>query len=113
MPSPQAFNLSQDTRQRRILFRSWHRGMREMDLVLGRFATAEIARLSSELDDYERLLEAQDATYSAGLPLKRKYRAYTILRFYGKSVPSIAMPVNPSITRLRSGCWPGAPKTFN
>jgi antitoxin CptB len=32
-----------------------------MDLVLGRFADAEIARLCvSELDDYELLLEAQD-----------------------------------------------------
>jgi antitoxin CptB len=49
-------------RQRRILFRSWHRGMREMDLILGRFIDAQIASLSeSELDDYERLLEAPDA----------------------------------------------------
>jgi antitoxin CptB len=35
--------------------------MREMDLVLGRFADAEIAGLGSrELYDYERLLEAED-----------------------------------------------------
>ena len=48
-------------RQRRILFRSWHRGMREMDLILGRFADAQIANLTeSELCDYERLLEAPD-----------------------------------------------------
>jgi antitoxin CptB len=48
-------------RQRRILFRSWHRGMREADLILGRFADAEIAKLcESELDDYECLLEAAD-----------------------------------------------------
>jgi antitoxin CptB len=61
LPSLQASDLSLDARQRRILFRSWHRGMREMDLVLGRFADAEIASLgSSELDDYELLLEAQD-----------------------------------------------------
>ncbi|HEX3495768.1 MAG TPA: succinate dehydrogenase assembly factor 2 [Methylocella sp.] len=61
MPTLQASNLSLDARRRRILFRSWHRGMREMDLVLGRFADAEIGSLgSSELDDYERLLEAQD-----------------------------------------------------
>ena len=54
-------NLSLDARRRRIVFRSWHRGMREMDLILGPFADAEIARLcKSELDDYERLLEAQD-----------------------------------------------------
>lgn len=61
MLGPQASNLSLDARRRRILFRSWHRGIREMDLVLGRFADAEIASLgSSELDDYECLLEAQD-----------------------------------------------------
>jgi antitoxin CptB len=56
-----AKTLGLSARQKRILFRSWHRGMREMDLLLGRFANAEIGNLSSsELDDYELLLEAQD-----------------------------------------------------
>ncbi|MBE0694406.1 MAG: succinate dehydrogenase assembly factor 2 [Aquamicrobium sp.] len=50
-----------DARRRKLLFRSWHRGMREMDLILGSFADAEIAILSdSELDDYERILEVAD-----------------------------------------------------
>jgi antitoxin CptB len=50
-----------DPRRRRLLFRSWHRGIREMDLVYGRFADAMIAGLSdAELDDYERLLELPD-----------------------------------------------------
>jgi antitoxin CptB len=50
-----------DTRRRRILFRSWHRGMKEVDLILGGFAEAQIADLSeAELDDFETLLEAQD-----------------------------------------------------
>jgi antitoxin CptB len=50
-----------DRRRRRLLFRSWHRGIVEMDLVLGRFADAEIARWSEvQLDDYERLLEIPD-----------------------------------------------------
>jgi len=50
-----------DTRRRRLLFRSWHRGIREMDLVFGRFADAQIAVLSdAELEDYERLLELPD-----------------------------------------------------
>ena len=30
-------------RRRRTLFRAWHRGIREMDLIMGRFADAEIA----------------------------------------------------------------------
>jgi antitoxin CptB len=50
-----------DARQRKLLFRSWHRGMREMDLILGSFADAEIEGLSAdELDQYERLLEIND-----------------------------------------------------
>jgi len=50
-----------DPRRRRLLFRSWHRGMREMDLVLGRFADAQIAALTDqELDEYERWLEVPD-----------------------------------------------------
>jgi antitoxin CptB len=48
-------------RQRRLLFRSWHRGIRETDLLLGRFADAHIADLSDrDLDDYERLLDVPD-----------------------------------------------------
>jgi antitoxin CptB len=50
-----------NARQRRLLFRSWHRGIREADLLLGRFADAHIADLSeSELDAYERLLDVPD-----------------------------------------------------
>ncbi|QOF71825.1 succinate dehydrogenase assembly factor 2 [Aminobacter sp. SR38] len=50
-----------DTRRRKLLFRSWHRGMREMDLILGSFADANIDRLSdAELDLYEVLLDITD-----------------------------------------------------
>ena len=50
-----------DPRRRRVLFRSWHRGIREMDLVLGRFADDNIDQLSDdELTVYEALMEAPD-----------------------------------------------------
>ena len=50
-----------DPRQRRILFLAWHRGIREMDLIMGRFADAAIDALSdAELDDFERLIEVPD-----------------------------------------------------
>jgi antitoxin CptB len=50
-----------DARRRRLLFRSWHRGIREMDIVYGNFADAHIALLSdAELDDYEKLLKLRD-----------------------------------------------------
>jgi antitoxin CptB len=51
-----------DVRRRRILFRSWHRGLREMDLIMGRFADAEIGSMSeADLDALERLIEVPDA----------------------------------------------------
>lgn len=50
-----------DPRCKRILFRCWHRGMKEMDLLLGGFANAEIDHLSEdELLELEHLLTASD-----------------------------------------------------
>jgi antitoxin CptB len=50
-----------DERRRRILFRAWRRGLREMDLVMGQFADANLAAMSeAELDEFERLLTAPD-----------------------------------------------------
>lgn len=55
-----------DVRRRRLLFRAWRRGVREMDLIVGRFADAHIGRLeASELDDFERLLQAPNASLYA------------------------------------------------
>ena len=48
-----------DPRRRRLLFRSWHRGTREADLIMGRFADAHIVAFSdAELDQFEHLLDA-------------------------------------------------------
>jgi antitoxin CptB len=50
-----------DPRRRRVLYRAWHRGTREMDLLLGRFADHSIAALSDgELDLFEQLMEVPD-----------------------------------------------------
>ncbi|MGN6098852.1 MAG: succinate dehydrogenase assembly factor 2 [Bosea sp. (in: a-proteobacteria)] len=50
-----------DPRRRKILFRAWHRGMREMDLIMGRFADDAIAGFDdAELDEFERLIEVLD-----------------------------------------------------
>ncbi len=51
-----------DTRRRKLLFRAWRRGVREMDLIVGRFADAHIDTLDEPaLDDFERLIEVPDA----------------------------------------------------
>ena len=50
-----------DERRRRLLFRSWHRGTREMDLIMGRFADAHIGELSdAELEAFERLTDVPE-----------------------------------------------------
>ena len=50
-----------DTRRRRLRFRAWHRGTREMDLLMGRFADGELSTLpETEVDELELLMEAPD-----------------------------------------------------
>ena len=52
---------TRETRLKRLRFRSWRRGIREMDLILGPFADAELAGLTeAELDAYERLMQEPD-----------------------------------------------------
>ena len=57
MPIP-----ANDIRRKRLLFRSWHRGTREADLILGSFAEAHLAGWdAAQLNEYEALLECSDA----------------------------------------------------
>jgi antitoxin CptB len=50
-----------DERRRRLLFHAWHRGMREVDLITGRFADAHIGSLSeTEVADFERLMDVPE-----------------------------------------------------
>ena len=48
-------------RCRRLLFRCWHRGTQESDLILGPFAERSLANLdSAQLDRFEALLDCTD-----------------------------------------------------
>lgn len=50
-----------ENRLKRLHMRSWRRGMKEMDLILGHFADDRLSALSgAELDLYERLLGEND-----------------------------------------------------
>lgn len=50
-----------DARRKKILFRSAHRGIKEMDIMIGGFASARIATLNDdELDELEALMEIPD-----------------------------------------------------
>ncbi len=55
MPEPR------DTRLRRLTMRSMRRGIREMDILMSRYAAARLAGLSDlDLDLYDTLLEEND-----------------------------------------------------
>ena len=57
-----------DDRRKRLLYRCWHRGTREMDLILGRFADAHLADLTdAELTELEALIELPDPDLYAAL----------------------------------------------
>lgn len=48
-------------RLKRLRMRSWRRGMKEMDLILGHFADDHLSDLGPrQLDDYERVLAEND-----------------------------------------------------
>lgn len=50
-----------DARRKKLKFRANHRGFKEMDLMMGHFAEAELDAMSdAELDQFEALLEAPD-----------------------------------------------------
>jgi antitoxin CptB len=51
----------QEAARKRLKFRSWHRGTREMDLLMGRFADAMLDSCDETLlTAYEALLEEND-----------------------------------------------------
>lgn len=57
-----------DLRRRKLLFRSWHRGLRELDLILGAFADASVGDLTeTEIEQYEHLLDIPDTELLAWL----------------------------------------------
>ena len=50
-----------EARLKRMRMRSWRRGTKEMDLVLGPYADGELAAMTvADLDAYDRLLEEND-----------------------------------------------------
>ena len=48
-----------DIRRKRLMYRSQHRGTKELDLLLGRFAAARLDALDpGQIDRFEALLDA-------------------------------------------------------
>lgn len=54
-------DIDQETRRRRAAYRAHHRGTKEMDWLVGRFADAHLAALEGDdLARFERFLEVPD-----------------------------------------------------
>ena len=54
-------NETLDNRRKRLLYRSWHRGTKEADLLLGSFAERHLCSFTpQQVDNYEALLGADD-----------------------------------------------------
>jgi antitoxin CptB len=50
-----------DDRRKRLLYRCWHRGMREMDFLMGYFADAHLEDMSEkDLSVFEQYLDVPD-----------------------------------------------------
>ena len=62
-PEPPAMTLERNlaARRKRLRFRCWHRGSREADLLLGRFADSHLDAFdAAQIDRFERLLACDD-----------------------------------------------------
>lgn len=76
--------------RKKLIFRSWHRGTREIDLLLGRFADAKIPELDEgELVLYDRFLNNSDPDIYSWLtgqepvpPAEDNAVVQTLLAFY-------------------------------
>ena len=55
------FSADDATRRKRLLWRATHRGIKEMDLILGGFVTRNLESISDpELDQLERIMDIPD-----------------------------------------------------
>lgn len=83
-------DLMDDTENRikRLLYRARHRGTKEMDFMLGRFAEAEAATLEADFPVFEAMLMMPDQPIQSWLsgeepPQEYKSLIERIRRFHG------------------------------
>ena len=81
-----------DVRRRKLLFHAWHRGMRETDLIHGRFDDGTIVQLTdAELTQFEHLMEVPDRellawiTGEAAVPPAHETPLFRRLRDFNRS----------------------------
>lgn len=61
MDGPSISTADMDPRRKKILYRAWHRGMKEMDLLMGHYADNKLPNMSEDdLNEFEKLIEVPD-----------------------------------------------------
>ena len=78
--------MTETIRSQRLRFRSWHRGTREMDLLMGSFADTHLQGFTAaQLDQYEAILQLNDPdlyNWIAGVqPLPAEHASEVMLLF--------------------------------
>jgi antitoxin CptB len=86
-----------DLRRRRLLFRAWRRGVRETDLIVGRFADAYIDKFDQPaLDEFEALIEVPNESLYAWVvgaeAVPADYDTAVLRQLIGFHVESAAEP---------------------
>ena len=85
-----------EARLKRMAMRSWRRGTKEMDLVLGPYADTELAAMTlAELDAYDALLAENDQDLMAWMLGQKPAPA--------NHAPLVAVLRADAATRLRAG----------
>ncbi|MDR3515016.1 MAG: succinate dehydrogenase assembly factor 2 [Azospirillaceae bacterium] len=113
-----------DIRRKRLIFRSWHRGTREADLLLGNFADSHLRHLdAAQLDRYEALLSESDPDLydwingTIPVPATHDHDVMALLqgfRFAAPSLtPSAAIASSPTIPGSDSRDLPPATNPVN
>lgn len=78
-------DLPLEDRKRRLLFRAWHRGIKELDLIFGNFVEANVTDFSAEdCAWFERIFEEQDheilAWITGGAPVPAAFEGAFMTR---------------------------------
>ncbi len=86
-----------DDRRKKLRFRAWRRGFREIDLILGGFADAKLDRMDDgALAAFERLLDAPDQevflwiTGQAPVPAEHDTETLEAIRAFRLQLPTKA-----------------------
>jgi len=84
-----------DARRKRLLFRCWHRGTKELDLIIGRFADAHLTDLTdTDLDQLEQILDVPDPELyaafmgEAAAPADAAGTVFDRIKSFGAASPS-------------------------